>query len=466
MKASLGVRDALQALFREEEWLYSLARQLVQDDAAARDLVQDTWVAALENPPRNTDQPRKWLLTVASRLARKRRSRLSPEYVDNIERLSAREERPDYAALRWEAMQALRGAVGSLEEPNRETVLLIHQEELSQEEAGRSLGISTRAVRFRLSASYRKIKLRLGGEKGMRDGSWALCITPLLGRQAWRTTAVTGGSGAILGALIAVSVLAVGATSVALINRGSEDGSSIAAADGIVPEGERLARLPSGPSRGLVEEKRLGTLDLTPPKERTDPPSSTDQEKQTESLAIFSVHGRIDIDGSVPDEFLATLLPDGFAYRKGGPISEQTMLVREDGSFDLGAREEGHWSLLIRPPVRPSGSGYPTYSIRIDFPSAAGKPEVAVEVGGTTTLAVLTEEHEQVWLWTRAGATPWEYKSMSTVEDGKAVFTSVPVGPIEVRYRHDMDLVDYNDFKLLWTGWVEADGVNVIDLRR
>ncbi len=44
---------------------------------------------------------------------------------------------------------------------------------------------------------------------------------------------------------------------------------------------------------------------------------------------------------------------------------------------------------------------------------------------------------------------------------------NVPVGYIEVRFLHDRRLVNYNDFKLLWSGWVEAEGEGeVIDLRR
>jgi RNA polymerase sigma-70 factor (ECF subfamily) len=65
-----------ELLLREHAWLRRLAYSLAADPGSADDLVQDTWVAALEHPPRTSaDGVRAWLASVARNLARGRRRR-------------------------------------------------------------------------------------------------------------------------------------------------------------------------------------------------------------------------------------------------------------------------------------------------------------------------------------------------------------------------------------------------------
>ena len=47
----------LESLLRHSDWLTSLARRLVVS-SRADDLVQDTWLAALRNPPHAVRSPR------------------------------------------------------------------------------------------------------------------------------------------------------------------------------------------------------------------------------------------------------------------------------------------------------------------------------------------------------------------------------------------------------------------------
>jgi DNA-directed RNA polymerase specialized sigma24 family protein len=55
--------------------LRSLARRFLRDEAAADDLVHETWVAALEHPPATTVRLGDWLATVLqNRAARQRRA--------------------------------------------------------------------------------------------------------------------------------------------------------------------------------------------------------------------------------------------------------------------------------------------------------------------------------------------------------------------------------------------------------
>ena len=53
-------------------WLHGLAARLVRDPERAADVVQDTWLVALERPPRGRGAAlRRWLGAVARNLARR-----------------------------------------------------------------------------------------------------------------------------------------------------------------------------------------------------------------------------------------------------------------------------------------------------------------------------------------------------------------------------------------------------------
>src|SRR5262245_33926212 len=54
----------------ELPWMQELACHLVRDREAARELVQDAWLQALERPPRQQDRPRAWISTVMRNLVR------------------------------------------------------------------------------------------------------------------------------------------------------------------------------------------------------------------------------------------------------------------------------------------------------------------------------------------------------------------------------------------------------------
>src|SRR5262245_18452698 len=67
-------RDAVEfeRLLTHSRWLTNLARSLVRDPAAADDLVQDTWHAALRHGDGRVTCERGWLASVLSNFARAR----------------------------------------------------------------------------------------------------------------------------------------------------------------------------------------------------------------------------------------------------------------------------------------------------------------------------------------------------------------------------------------------------------
>src|SRR5689334_19692922 len=75
-------------------WLRRLARALAIDGPAADDLVQETWLSALEHPPESGRSPRPWLSRVLRNLAH------------NARRAESRRARREREAARAEATEA------------------------------------------------------------------------------------------------------------------------------------------------------------------------------------------------------------------------------------------------------------------------------------------------------------------------------------------------------------------------
>ena len=62
----------IEELLAHAEWLRRLARSLAADDGTADGLVQETWLAAVQRPPRTGGRSRAWLATVLRNFARQR----------------------------------------------------------------------------------------------------------------------------------------------------------------------------------------------------------------------------------------------------------------------------------------------------------------------------------------------------------------------------------------------------------
>ena len=150
----------LERLLVHSEWLATLARRLVADRATADDLVQDTWVAALRNPPRETGSLRAWLSTVARRLSRAQPSRRDRELA------AVREDGPptDDVVARIEQERLLAKLVVELEEPYRRVVLQHFYAGRSAVEIARSEGVPDATVRTRVRRALGLLRERLERE--------------------------------------------------------------------------------------------------------------------------------------------------------------------------------------------------------------------------------------------------------------------------------------------------------------
>ncbi len=210
----------IEHLLAHRVWLRALARSLVDDGAAADDLVQDTWMAALRRPPRDAGAIRAWLRTVAKNLARDRH-RVSQ---NRARREAAAAVRESLAATidvveRAELQRELTRHVLALDEPYRTTVLLRFVDELPPRAVAERMCVPVETVRTRLRRALARLRESMGEERG---DAWRVALLPMVGLppgaeevvaevDATTPTAVVGGValvGVALVALVAVILMA------------------------------------------------------------------------------------------------------------------------------------------------------------------------------------------------------------------------------------------------------------------
>ncbi len=174
-ESSKNPRDP-DSLLEHRAFVEMLARQLVYDPGARDDVVQDTMLAALRNPPR-ADRWRAWLRRVVRNLAYRTRRDQARRY-----RRESHAARPDIdpgpgpaERLTWhkEVVDALLG----LDEPYRETLLLRFYEDCSPKQIAGRLGLPGGTVRARLKRGLDQLRARLDADHDRR--TWMLALAPL-----------------------------------------------------------------------------------------------------------------------------------------------------------------------------------------------------------------------------------------------------------------------------------------------
>lgn len=129
-------------LVQHAGWLHGLAASLVRDPGQADDLVQDTWLAALQHPPLGGVPARPWLERVFRNLARD--GRRAGRARDEHER-GAVPPRPSPSPAsiteEVEAQRLLAEAVGRLPDPGRTIVVLRYFRGLDASVIGRELDL-------------------------------------------------------------------------------------------------------------------------------------------------------------------------------------------------------------------------------------------------------------------------------------------------------------------------------------
>lgn len=199
----------IETLLVHAEWLRALARRLVGSDELAGDVEQETWLAALERPPRDAASPRRWLSAVLRNIVRERRRNERARRAREAD--AARAEAvgdTTHAIDRAHSLRALIEVVLELDEPYRSSVLLRYQDGLSIDEIARRERVTASTVRNRLSRGVARLRERLERRHGR---AWSAVLLPLCPPP---TLAVGGGS---LGTVLSMATLKLVSVAAALV---------------------------------------------------------------------------------------------------------------------------------------------------------------------------------------------------------------------------------------------------------
>jgi len=148
------------------ERLYNFAHWLTQDREEAEDLVQETYAKALKGF--RSFQPgtnfRAWIYQIlrntflTSRTGLKSTATVPLELEDDDEMLPVANDTPESILLQRSDQQLVQQALGRLQVPYREVLLLCEFEEMSYQEISATLGVPMGTVMSRLSRARRALR--------------------------------------------------------------------------------------------------------------------------------------------------------------------------------------------------------------------------------------------------------------------------------------------------------------------
>ncbi len=325
-----SAKDA-ESLLAHSEWVRRLARSLVADPNHADDLVQRTWVAALERPPGEHVPLRAWFGGVLRNLAKQDR-RADDRRVAR-ERAAARNDvlPPFDESLEAIARQKmLMGAVLDLDEPYRSVIVRRYFDDVPPRDIASELGIPVKTVKTRLARALEKLRERLDREHGSNRGAWMALFVPWV-----QTHGPAAAGGLLMNAKIkaALAIALAAGTIAAVVHWTSPEFStgespSTAAAPGLALEASDAPTAPLVTESSEVAVARAAVSAPTP---------------QEQSAAIVAppktlVHGRvIDVAGAPVPNIEIYGSPGTLASLRG-----KSVLARADSKGEFGFANDAH----------------------------------------------------------------------------------------------------------------------------
>lgn len=305
-------------LARHARWIRGLAGALLRDEAAADDLAQDTWLAALQHAP-GVVRLRPWLRQVARNFARQhQRGSVRRAARESLARTPAEPEGPADYAERLEAEQRLTRALAALEEPFRSTLMLRYYEELEPAEIARRQGLPGGTVRWRLARAHELLRERLDEAHGGDRRAWSLALAPLA-RLDLAAGAGALGAASILSGVFAMNVLKLSVAAAAVL----VVGLSLA---GVVPGFSPFARREAPLAVGF-RPLQLSVPEAAGPASESQAPAAG-----TERVVLAGNAEERELPAA-PELGLATL--DARFVARGRPLSGARLSVRLGGAaFD------------------------------------------------------------------------------------------------------------------------------------
>jgi RNA polymerase sigma factor (sigma-70 family) len=269
----------VEELLIHRDFVRGLAHRLLFDENSAADISQQTWLAAIRNPPRKGVPSKPWLakvvrnLTINLRVGETRRKTRERDVAGDIA-VPASEE----IAAREETRRQVVAAVQELDETYRDVILLRFYEDLPPRKVAAALGLPVETVRTRIKRGLALLRGRLDRSHGGDGRAWALALVPLAGFKmgipaAAATPAVTKGVASLAARAVAgAAALLVLGVSIVLFSHLREDGDEVlpalATADrpGVVSEAARGGTGAASDtfSAGLPEELPSHRLPVPP----------------------------------------------------------------------------------------------------------------------------------------------------------------------------------------------------------
>ncbi len=163
--AQAGDRRALDELLaRYEERIYRFGLRMCGDEESAREVLQETMIAAFRNLPgfRGQASLSTWLYQIARSFCIKERRGVRPSAVLEPE-LADPSPTPDAHAHARQIGRLLSAAISELPPDQREVLVLRDVEGLSAEEAADVVGIAVGALKSRLHRARMALRTKLAG---------------------------------------------------------------------------------------------------------------------------------------------------------------------------------------------------------------------------------------------------------------------------------------------------------------
>ncbi|GEM_PF-2120947 len=194
-------------LLSHSRWVRRLAKSLLFDQAHVDDVVQQTWMVALQQGPRQPENMRAWLAGVVRNLVR-RQVRSEGRRARREQAVSGSGAAPstDELVSMADSQARVVDAVLALPEPYRATVLMRYFEDLSSAQIARRIDVPSATVRTRLRRALEQLREQLDADMGTSRRAWSLGLLPL----------AMAGEGA--GLLSAGKVIGAGVTGAAIMS--------------------------------------------------------------------------------------------------------------------------------------------------------------------------------------------------------------------------------------------------------
>lgn len=173
------VQKPIDTLLAQRAFLRRLARSLVRDRSAADDLEQDTWLAALTQPPTSPHAAISWIASTARRIAGKLRR--GGERRARRELATTSRERIDGdvdAIHRLELQHAVVAALLALDEPYRTAITMRYLDDRSPSQIAEQLGIPLNTVRAHLRRGLERLRIRVDAVSGGDRRAWCVALAP------------------------------------------------------------------------------------------------------------------------------------------------------------------------------------------------------------------------------------------------------------------------------------------------